>query len=223
MGILYSLPISLAAGWLASRIMKGGAGYGLAGDLILGVAGSVVGGWIFGLLGLFSGGGLIGSLTVSTVGSMALLSVLRRAPEHDADDLTPLREFAATGIARRTAACMVEFIPMAFCRVFLEHTGAGFADTFRRGSPHAPSRDLLTEPVWRAALEYAREEVRRGVTEEDVLALAGRSAEFNAASQLMTEGNQLSSIRFTEPLLVWPEEGPAMDQTAATKPWWRFW
>jgi uncharacterized membrane protein YeaQ/YmgE (transglycosylase-associated protein family) len=77
MGILYSLLIGLAAGWLASRIMKGGAGYGLVGDLILGVAGSVVGGWIFGFLGLFSRGGLVGSLTVSTVGAMALLWLAR--------------------------------------------------------------------------------------------------------------------------------------------------
>lgn len=151
------------------------------------------------------------------------VSILRRAPA-DADDLALLREIAATGVAKHTAARMVEFIPMAFCRVFLEHTGAGFADTFRRGSPHAPSRDLLTEPVWRAALEYAREEVRRGVTEEDVLALAGRSAEFNAASQLMTDGSKLSDIRFTEPLLMWPEEGPDVTAVAAaTKPWWRFW
>jgi hypothetical protein len=150
------------------------------------------------------------------------VSILRRAPA-DADDLALLRELAATGIDTRTAARMLEFIPMAFCRVFLEHTGAGFADTFRRGSPQAPSRDLVTEPVWRAALEYAREEVRRGVGEEDVLALAGRSAEFNAASQLMTEGSQLSDIRFTEPLLLWPEEGPDTGAAAATKPWWRFW
>ncbi|MCC6538969.1 MAG: hypothetical protein IT162_15550 [Bryobacterales bacterium] len=155
------------------------------------------------------------------------VSILRRAPA-DADDLALLREIAATGIDRRTAARMVEFIPMAFCRVFLEHTGAEFAGTFRRGSPQAPSRDLLTEPVWRAALAYAREEVRRGVTEEDVLALAGRSAEFNVASQLMTGDTKLSEIRFTEPLLMWPEEGP--DTAAApaaagggNKPWWRFW
>ncbi len=77
MGILYSLLIGLAAGWLAGRIMKGGGGFGLVGDLILGVAGSVVGRWIFGLLGLFSSGGLVGSLTVSTVGAMALLWLAR--------------------------------------------------------------------------------------------------------------------------------------------------
>ena len=76
MGIIWTLLIGIAAGWLAGQFMKGG-GYGLVGDLVLGVLGSVLGSWIFGALGLMSGGGIIGSLVVSTVGAAALLWLVR--------------------------------------------------------------------------------------------------------------------------------------------------
>jgi uncharacterized membrane protein YeaQ/YmgE (transglycosylase-associated protein family) len=42
------LVIGLVAGWLASRIMRGG-GFGLVGDLIVGVIGAFLGGWLFNL------------------------------------------------------------------------------------------------------------------------------------------------------------------------------
>jgi len=72
--ILYLL-IGLAAGWLAGRIMKGG-GFGLVGDLIVGVVGAFLGGWLFDLLGI-SLGGLLGSLVTALVGAIVLLYLLR--------------------------------------------------------------------------------------------------------------------------------------------------
>jgi len=48
--ILY-LVIGIVAGWLAGRIMKGG-GFGVIGDLVVGVIGAVLGGWLFSLLGI---------------------------------------------------------------------------------------------------------------------------------------------------------------------------
>ena len=60
MGLLWSLIISICAGWLAGQVMKG-SGYGLIGDLIIGVIGSIIGGWVFGLIGIYSGS-LLGHL-----------------------------------------------------------------------------------------------------------------------------------------------------------------
>ena len=59
MNLVWFLLIGLVAGWLAGQVMKGG-GYGLLGDLILGVIGALVGGYLFGLLGI-TAGGLIGA------------------------------------------------------------------------------------------------------------------------------------------------------------------
>lgn len=75
MEFVWFLLIGLAAGWLASQIMKGG-GSGLLGDLIMGVIGSILGGFLFRLLGL-SATGLLGSLITATVGAIVLIAGLR--------------------------------------------------------------------------------------------------------------------------------------------------
>lgn len=75
MSILWFLLIGIAAGWLAGQIMKGG-GFGLVGDLIVGVIGALLGGFLFGLLGL-SAYGMLGQLVTATVGAIVLLFVLR--------------------------------------------------------------------------------------------------------------------------------------------------
>jgi uncharacterized membrane protein YeaQ/YmgE (transglycosylase-associated protein family) len=72
--ILFLL-IGLIAGWLAGKIMRG-AGFGLIGDLIVGIIGALLGGWLFGVLG-FHAGGLIGSLIVALVGALIFLWLLR--------------------------------------------------------------------------------------------------------------------------------------------------
>lgn len=75
MSLLWFLLIGIAAGWLAGQIM-GGGGYGLLGDLILGVIGAIVGGYLFGMLGI-GAGGLIGALIMATVGAIVLIALLR--------------------------------------------------------------------------------------------------------------------------------------------------
>src|SRR5882757_8409089 len=61
MSFIWFILIGLVAGWLAGQVMKGG-GYGVLGDIIIGVIGALLGGWLFGVLGIWPGGGLIGSL-----------------------------------------------------------------------------------------------------------------------------------------------------------------
>ena len=76
MEFIWFILIGIAAGWLAGQILKGG-GYGLIGDLIVGVLGSVFGGFLFTKLGIFPGGGLVASLITATVGAIALILILR--------------------------------------------------------------------------------------------------------------------------------------------------
>lgn len=74
-GLLWYLIIGLVAGWLAGKIMNG-SGFGIVGDIVLGVVGAAVGGWLFGLLGV-SAGGILGSIVMATVGAVALLYAVR--------------------------------------------------------------------------------------------------------------------------------------------------
>ena len=70
-GILIFLAIGAVAGWLAGTLMKGG-GFGLLGNIVVGITGAVVGGFVFGLLGI-SSGGLTGSIITATAGAAILL------------------------------------------------------------------------------------------------------------------------------------------------------
>ena len=73
--LIIFLVIGAVAGWLAGMIMKGG-GFGLVGDIIVGVVGALIGGWLFGLLGI-AAGGLIGSIIAAVVGAIILIAILR--------------------------------------------------------------------------------------------------------------------------------------------------
>ena len=73
---LWTALIGIGAGWLAGQLLKG-SGFGLVGNLIIGLIGAVLGGFVFSLLGL-AAYGLIGQLIVATVGAVLLLVILAR-------------------------------------------------------------------------------------------------------------------------------------------------
>lgn len=73
---IWFLLVGLIAGWLAGKVMRG-AGYGLVGDLVVGVLGALLGGWLFGKLGIAVGAGLIGAIITAFVGALLLVWVLR--------------------------------------------------------------------------------------------------------------------------------------------------
>ncbi len=68
---LWYLLLGLAAGWIANLIVKGG-GSGLLVNLIVGIVGSILGGWLFSLIGL-APVGTFGSLLTAIVGAVVLL------------------------------------------------------------------------------------------------------------------------------------------------------
>jgi uncharacterized membrane protein YeaQ/YmgE (transglycosylase-associated protein family) len=73
--ILFWIVVGLIAGWLASLVM-GRGGYGIIGDIVVGLVGAVIGGFLFSLLGL-GAGGLIGSIIVAFVGAIILILIVR--------------------------------------------------------------------------------------------------------------------------------------------------
>lgn len=80
-GLIWFLLIGAAAGWLAGVLMKG-RGFGVIGNILVGVVGAVIGGFLFGKLGFWPGGGLVGALFTAFVGAVVLLfliSLIRRA------------------------------------------------------------------------------------------------------------------------------------------------
>ncbi len=75
-GIIAWLIIGAIAGWLAGTLVKGG-GFGLLGDIVVGIVGAFIGGWLAGVLGIGISGGLIASIITATIGAVVFIVILR--------------------------------------------------------------------------------------------------------------------------------------------------
>jgi uncharacterized membrane protein YeaQ/YmgE (transglycosylase-associated protein family) len=74
--LLIWIVVGLIAGWLASKVV--GGGFGLIGDIIVGVVGAFIGGWLFHALHIpVPFGGLAGRIAVAFIGAIVLLLLLR--------------------------------------------------------------------------------------------------------------------------------------------------
>jgi uncharacterized membrane protein YeaQ/YmgE (transglycosylase-associated protein family) len=74
--LLVMLIVGLLAGWLAGRVV--GEGYGLVGDMVVGVFGALIGAWLFRTLGIrMPLSGLPGTILVAFLGAIVLLFLLR--------------------------------------------------------------------------------------------------------------------------------------------------
>jgi hypothetical protein len=121
------------------------------------------------------------------------------------------RMLVAEGLKPSVAARLVEFLPMAYCRLLFESSGVRFPKTFQRRSSDgqiSAERLLSSEPIWNASLEFARGELRADVSTKEFLSVAARSSEFNAINQLSGGGSELKNVVLIPTILLWPEEGP---------------
>jgi len=75
MGWLWFLIVGALAGWLAGLLTRGG-GFGLLGDLVVGIIGGLLGGLLFDMLSIRAYG-FLGALVMSTVGAVVLLVLIR--------------------------------------------------------------------------------------------------------------------------------------------------
>jgi len=75
MWLIWTIVIGILAGFIASKLVSG-SGKGLLMDLVLGIVGSILGGWIFTMLGL-GAYGLIGQLVMAVIGAVVLLLLIR--------------------------------------------------------------------------------------------------------------------------------------------------
>jgi uncharacterized membrane protein YeaQ/YmgE (transglycosylase-associated protein family) len=75
-GLLIIILVGIIAGWLAGKIVDGG-GFGLIGDLIVGVVGAFVGDWLLPRLHIHLGVGIIPLIANATIGAIVLLVILR--------------------------------------------------------------------------------------------------------------------------------------------------
>jgi uncharacterized membrane protein YeaQ/YmgE (transglycosylase-associated protein family) len=74
--ILVILLVGIVAGWLAGKVVRG-TGFGLIGDLVVGVAGAFVAAWLFPKFGIHLGTGIVQEIIYSALGAIILLVIVR--------------------------------------------------------------------------------------------------------------------------------------------------
>jgi uncharacterized membrane protein YeaQ/YmgE (transglycosylase-associated protein family) len=74
--ILVILLVGLVAGWLAGQIVQG-TGFGLIGDIVIGIVGAFIASWLFPRLGIHLGAGLVAEIVAATIGAILLLIIVR--------------------------------------------------------------------------------------------------------------------------------------------------
>jgi uncharacterized membrane protein YeaQ/YmgE (transglycosylase-associated protein family) len=74
--IVIVILVGIIAGWLAGKVVRG-TGFGLIGDLLVGIAGAFVASWLFPRLGIALGSGIVSEIIYSALGAILLLLVVR--------------------------------------------------------------------------------------------------------------------------------------------------
>jgi uncharacterized membrane protein YeaQ/YmgE (transglycosylase-associated protein family) len=75
-GILVILFVGLVAGWLAGKIVRG-TGFGIIGDILVGIGGALLASFLFPKLGIHLGTGLVSEIIYSAIGAVVLLLIVR--------------------------------------------------------------------------------------------------------------------------------------------------
>jgi hypothetical protein len=133
------------------------------------------------------------------------VAILRESPTLKDQDIYKL--LVSDGVERQSAALLVVFLPMVYCRLLLANSGARFSDKYRSVLPDgtmSPLKRLASEPIWNEAMEFAEAEIKSGVIGEDVIAIAGHGAEFHATNRLLERGSKLDNVTFDAPAIRWP-------------------
>lgn len=74
--LLIWILVGAIAGWLAGLVVRG-FGFGLIGNIIVGIVGAFLGGWLFGTLGIGIGVGIINTIFTAFIGAVVLLLIVR--------------------------------------------------------------------------------------------------------------------------------------------------
>jgi uncharacterized membrane protein YeaQ/YmgE (transglycosylase-associated protein family) len=74
--LLIILVVGVIAGWLAGQIVQG-TGFGVVGDLVVGIIGAFIGAWMLPQLGVHLGAGIVAAIANATIGAISLLFIIR--------------------------------------------------------------------------------------------------------------------------------------------------
>jgi hypothetical protein len=145
------------------------------------------------------------------------VSTLRNSTDLEDDAIVEL--LVSSGVELYFAERLVTFLPMVYASHMLIGGGAALQSYYEKilSNGNVEKVELSSEPVWRESTEFYHSEISRGASSEDVLALAARSAEFDAANQALNGGNKLDEVEFGPCCIEWSVDSPQSSPSKAEK------
>jgi uncharacterized membrane protein YeaQ/YmgE (transglycosylase-associated protein family) len=74
--VLIWILVGAIAGWLAGLVVRG-FGFGVVGNIVVGIIGAILGGWLLGMAGVGFGAGIVGAIITAFIGAVVLLLIVR--------------------------------------------------------------------------------------------------------------------------------------------------
>lgn len=151
------------------------------------------------------------------------------AEHQHSDDESLQQALVNAGISPGLATKLLEFMPLAFGRVFLDGMGIKFEDYYLRQNPRTKEnqkKKLSDEVVYRESFEVASFLFTKKVAGEVFKAVAFRSSEFKGVNNAMNDGSQPENLVMSLPIMLWDEEVDAPPHDAKpqqSKNRWHFW
>lgn len=132
----------------------------------------------------------------------------------------------AAGIPANISDRLLEFMPLAFARAFVDGLGIEFGEYYIRFDPKTRkkvSKRLVDEPVYRESLSFAFSLIAEKKAGDEFTAVVFRSSEFVAMNKAMNEGSRPEELVSSPPVLLWDAEADERAKREASKPKWKFW
>jgi hypothetical protein len=131
------------------------------------------------------------------------------------------------GIPKAISNRLLEFMPLAFARVFLDGLGIEFGEYYIRFDSKTNrkiSKKLVDEPVYRESFAFASSLLAEQKAGDELISIVSRSSEFVAMNKAMNDGSRPEDLISSPPVLLWDEETEnQIDAAGQTKSKWKFW
>jgi hypothetical protein len=130
------------------------------------------------------------------------------------------------GIPASLSNRLLEFMPLAFARAFVDGLGIEFGEYYIRFDPKTNkkvSKRLADEPVFTESFSYASSLIAGKQSGDEFTAVVFRSSEFVAMNKAMNDGSRPEDLVSSPPVLLWNEETDEQAKQASSKAKWKFW
>lgn len=150
------------------------------------------------------------------------VETFRDNPQTDEEEL--IQDLVIQGIDEETAGDLVDFIPIAFTRIGLEHLHINFQDHIQRVDRKGnvtEKKKLADIPIYTEALRFAKEDAGLFVDSDQFLTIASYNAEFKVVNEMLNKGSKIEDLVIS-PVTMLAGNNVNKD-FEEKKSWWQLW